>query len=690
MKHHRLLLATSALVALAPVAAPPVFAIDLDFGGYFNDFEGLSRDRAAEMYAFALQRLAGDYLDAISADNTRAFLDLLEAAGTALPEGQGPVTAENARRLNALGLQAAAADGQLAVWVETRDLRSGAQGIDVELAAQRLHLGMVGRVRGTAFHRDGLPPEAINPTLAAMTPDAAVGVVLAVRSPADVLAEDPNATAHRRRPCPDGQHGFGIQETRTFVRRLRGNGQVETEWTGPWQEVSRSCMNEHTREVVTAEQCPAPDPGFIFYRIEQRVEKHPDDPYGFRIWREETGPANEISRTCGIEGKRLMTSNHMETGTRERPCADVYTPRNPPQPPYGGQVSESREIQVLRSWYEGEEHDTLERRYYGAWRQTGHACSRDLTRTVTRRRQRNCPAGFPRGDSWEDETGIQTYRDYPDRAESIVSVAWRGDWAVTQNNCHRTWTAAGSPITYTQGCSRYSRPVTLHYAAWERDGGTPVLQRTRRGASRYAGAVPGCNTDIDDGGNGGDGSNSGNSNTGNGGGGGGGNDREEPNHGIDTDGDGVADYHSPGHAEQVTGERPDDYTNIHDGCSSSTCSGPTNNRDDDNGDGGGGGPCWLTTAVVGMRGEADNGPTLTALRNFRDGWLASTPEGRELIAEYYAVAPRIVSEIPAGHEDWEWIADQVDTALGEIVAGNNRDALAVYSGIVRMLQQKWL
>ena len=657
MKHRKLLLATTALIALTPVAAPPASAFDLDFGGYLTDFEELSRDRAAEMYAFALQRVAGDYLDTISTDDTRALLDLLEAAGTALPEGQGTITVENARRLNALGLQAAAADGQLAVWVGTRNLRSGVQGIDVELAAQRLHLEMVGRIRSTMFHRDGLPPEAINPALAAMTPNAAVGVVLAIRSPADILAEDPNATAHRRRPCPDGQHGFGIQETRTYVRRLRGNGQVETQWAGPWQEVARSCMNEHTREVVTAEQCPAPDPGFIFYRIEQRVEKHPDDPYGFRIWREETGSSNEISRTCGIKGKRLQTSNHKETGNRERSCAAVYTPQNPPQPAYSGKVSESREIQVLRSWFEGEESDVLERRYFGAWNQTGHTCSRDLTRTVTRRRQRSCPASFPRGDSQEEETGIQTYRDYPDQVDAIVSVAWRGDWTIVLNNCHKTWTQAGSPVTYTQGCSRYSRPVTLHYAAWERDGGTSVLQRTVRGASTYVGSAPGCNSNSGNGGNG--------------------NDREErPDPGWDVDGDGDLDTSNPLDPRVDNPNNPD-----------GDCGGGCY---DDGDDSGGGGGCFLTTAVVAMRSEADNGPTLTTLRDFRDGWLASTPEGHVLIAEYYVLAPRIASAIPEGHVEWSWIADQIDAARNAIHLGQPAEALAIYTSMVRTLQNKWL
>ena len=43
----------------------------------------------------------------------------------------------------------------------------------------------------------------------------------------------------------------------------------------------------------------------------------------------------------------------------------------------------------------------------------------------------------------------------------------------------------------------------------------------------------------------------------------------------------------------------------------------------DGGDDGGG--CFLTTAIVERRGvEADDGPTLTALRAFRDGYMMQT------------------------------------------------------------------
>ena len=40
----------------------------------------------------------------------------------------------------------------------------------------------------------------------------------------------------------------------------------------------------------------------------------------------------------------------------------------------------------------------------------------------------------------------------------------------------------------------------------------------------------------------------------------------------------------------------------------------------------GGGGCFLTTAVVRRRGESEDGPTLTALRAFRDTYMQETPD----------------------------------------------------------------
>ncbi|MCY3611152.1 MAG: hypothetical protein OXH51_06405, partial [Gemmatimonadetes bacterium] len=166
---------------------------------------------------------------------------------------------------------------------------------------------------------------------------------------------------------------------------------------------------------------------------------------------------------------------------------------------------------------------------------------------------------------------------------------------------------------------------------------------------------------------------------------------EGPNRmtGIDLDNDGDIDMtftqvHNPDNPvdytqDQVVTKREDELT-----------SDDFRNDDNDNDNDRGGGGCFLATAVIQLRGEADDGPTLTTLRQFRDGWLAETEEGRALISEYYLLAPGIVSAIPAGHAEWPWIAGQVDAARFAILAGLNGRALSIYSGMIRQLQERWL
>ena len=108
------------------------------------------------------------------------------------------------------------------------------------------------------------------------------------------------------------------------------------------------------------------------------------------------------------------------------------------------------------------------------------------------------------------------------------------------------------------------------------------------------------------------------------------------------------------------------------------------------GDGGGDGGCFLTTAIVERRGiEADGGPTLTALRRFRDGYMMKTPIRRALVAEYYELAPRIVAAIPQGHSDWDWIGGRIDAAIAAIAAGDEDGAFGIYAAMVRRLAASW-
>lgn len=59
-----------------------------------------------------------------------------------------------------------------------------------------------------------------------------------------------------------------------------------------------------------------------------------------------------------------------------------------------------------------------------------------------------------------------------------------------------------------------------------------------------------------------------------------------------------------------------------------------------------GGGCYITTAAM-LGAEADDGPTLTALRRFRDAIMAPRDDWRADIATYYATAPAIVQRIDA-------------------------------------------
>lgn len=55
--------------------------------------------------------------------------------------------------------------------------------------------------------------------------------------------------------------------------------------------------------------------------------------------------------------------------------------------------------------------------------------------------------------------------------------------------------------------------------------------------------------------------------------------------------------------------------------------------------------CFITTAVRDSFNKPDDCYELTMFRHFRDNWLKNQPDGKELIKEYYNIAPKIVSTI---------------------------------------------
>jgi len=112
--------------------------------------------------------------------------------------------------------------------------------------------------------------------------------------------------------------------------------------------------------------------------------------------------------------------------------------------------------------------------------------------------------------------------------------------------------------------------------------------------------------------------------------------------------------------------------------------------DSESGEGDSDGGCFLTTAIVERRGEADDGRTLTALREFRDRYMLAAPERVAMVAEYYAAAPKIVAAIPADHPEWDWIEERIDASVAAIRAGNDGEAFAIYVGAMRRLNDRWL
>ncbi len=96
--------------------------------------------------------------------------------------------------------------------------------------------------------------------------------------------------------------------------------------------------------------------------------------------------------------------------------------------------------------------------------------------------------------------------------------------------------------------------------------------------------------------------------------------------------------------------------------------------------------CFLTTAVTRARGEPDDGPTLTALRRFRDGPLAGHPD----VDEYRRIAPAIVHFVEAradAAQIWRVVdEDYLRPILADVHAGRNADAHAGYRNLVRDLQ----
>ena len=96
--------------------------------------------------------------------------------------------------------------------------------------------------------------------------------------------------------------------------------------------------------------------------------------------------------------------------------------------------------------------------------------------------------------------------------------------------------------------------------------------------------------------------------------------------------------------------------------------------------------CFITEAVMSAGGQGDTAPELQALRQFRDGVLAATPQGQALIQEYESIAPMVVDSVmmrPDALQIFQAIDAQfINPAVQAIQQGDFQKALQIYSQMI--------
>ena len=103
--------------------------------------------------------------------------------------------------------------------------------------------------------------------------------------------------------------------------------------------------------------------------------------------------------------------------------------------------------------------------------------------------------------------------------------------------------------------------------------------------------------------------------------------------------------------------------------------------------------CFITTAVCENLGKPDNCYELTTFRNFRDKWLVNQSDGKNLIAEYYSIAPAIVDKInrlPDAAKIYDDIREKYLVPCLELIErGDNQSCKRLYVEMVTSLKKKF-
>jgi len=100
--------------------------------------------------------------------------------------------------------------------------------------------------------------------------------------------------------------------------------------------------------------------------------------------------------------------------------------------------------------------------------------------------------------------------------------------------------------------------------------------------------------------------------------------------------------------------------------------------------------CYLTTACVEQKGLSDDCIELSVLREFRDGYIASLPNGNEEIMEYYKTAPQVVRAINQRDDAdgiYETLYNETITPCVEMIQGDRKEeAYIAYKQMVEEMK----
>ena len=103
--------------------------------------------------------------------------------------------------------------------------------------------------------------------------------------------------------------------------------------------------------------------------------------------------------------------------------------------------------------------------------------------------------------------------------------------------------------------------------------------------------------------------------------------------------------------------------------------------------------CFVTTAVCEAEGKPDDCAELTTFRSFRDQWMARTEAGRDLIEEYYELAPAVVAAMRWGDDESARCAqlrrDYLTPCYEALQRGDNEACLERYVQMMQKLRKRY-